>query len=294
MRKVHLLPNLLTLGNAFCGLLAMAKAIDALAFPEEFHQKLESACLFIFAGMLLDALDGLVARVTRSESEFGAQLDSFADAVSFGVAPAVLVKVLLGQTQFAGLAANPRIHFFAAASFALLAILRLVRFNLETEEERAEARAAAVGHGGRVFQGLPSPVAAGAIASSIWMYLILVHPQLEQAEGTPTPVARLIGDLPIAEWMPFLANVPLLLLLFLPALGLLMVSHVPYAHLGSWIQQQRPFQALVTFVFGLLLFYLAPVPYLFFVFNGFALFGLLRFGVNRLLSARVAGEPRQG
>lgn len=276
MRKVHLLPNLLTLGNAFCGLLAMAKAVDALAFPEDFHSKMESACAFIFAGMLLDGLDGLVARVTHSESDFGAQLDSFSDAVSFAVAPAILVKVLLGQTQFEGLAANPRVHFFAAASFALLAILRLVRFNLETDEEREAARAAAASHGGRVFSGLPSPVAAGAVAASVWMYLILVHPQLEQAEGTPTPMARLMGGLPLADWMPFLENVPLLLLLLMPGLGLLMVSHVPYAHLGSWISQQRPYPALITFVFGLLLFYLAPVPYLFCVFNGFVFYGLLR------------------
>ena len=158
----------------------------------------------------------------------------------------------------------------------------------------ADARAAAAGVGGRVFQGLPSPVAAGAIASSIWMYLILVHPQLEQAEGTPTPVARLIGDLPLVDWMPFLENVPLLLLAVMPALGLLMVSHVPYAHLGSWFQQQRPFPALVTFVFGLLLFYLAPVPYLFCVFNGFALFGLLRYGLGRARRVRVAGEHGPG
>ena len=107
-------------------------------------------------------------------------------------------------------------------------------------------------------------------------------------------MARLIGDLPIAEWMPFLGSVPLLLLLVLPILGLLMVSHVPYAHLGSWIQQQRPFPALVTFVFGLLLFYLAPVPYLFCVFNGFALFGLLRYGLGRLRGVRIAGEAGQG
>ena len=80
VKPVALIPNLLTLANAGCGLLAISKAIDALAGPpEHFHTKLEAACWLIFLAMVFDALDGKVARLMRSFSDFGAQLDSFAD-----------------------------------------------------------------------------------------------------------------------------------------------------------------------------------------------------------------------
>jgi phosphatidylserine synthase len=99
VRKIHLLPNLLTLGNAFCGLLAIAKGIDALVYSQTdagiFYGKMESACWLIFIGMLFDALDGKVARMVGGSSAFGAQLDSFSDMLSFGVAPALLAKILI-------------------------------------------------------------------------------------------------------------------------------------------------------------------------------------------------------
>src|SRR5262245_20254693 len=87
MRRISALPNLLTLGNAFCGLLAIAKAIDALALSRDdssiFYANIERACWLIFLGMLFDALDGKVARITGGSSKFGAQLDSFSDALTF-------------------------------------------------------------------------------------------------------------------------------------------------------------------------------------------------------------------
>jgi CDP-diacylglycerol--serine O-phosphatidyltransferase len=98
-RRAQLLPNLITLGNAFCGLLALSKGIDALtlssAQPSVFYEKMETACIFVLLGMILDALDGLVARMTGGGSEFGAQLDSFSDALTFGVVPAMLAKILV-------------------------------------------------------------------------------------------------------------------------------------------------------------------------------------------------------
>ena len=74
-RRAQLLPNLITLGNAFCGVLALSKAIDALTLSTEnggvFYEKMEAACFLVFLGMGLDALDGLVARMTGGGSEFG-------------------------------------------------------------------------------------------------------------------------------------------------------------------------------------------------------------------------------
>ncbi|MBM3978590.1 MAG: hypothetical protein FJ299_16575, partial [Planctomycetes bacterium] len=95
--KIHLLPNLITLGNAFCGLLALSYAIDGLAFRDDalFYAKMEQACFLVFLAMIFDALDGWVARLTGTASELGAQLDSFSDALTFGVTPALLAKVLI-------------------------------------------------------------------------------------------------------------------------------------------------------------------------------------------------------
>ncbi|MGD2019207.1 MAG: CDP-alcohol phosphatidyltransferase family protein, partial [Planctomycetota bacterium] len=89
-RPIKLLPNALTLANAGLGLLAISKAIDALARSAEqavFEQNLETACWLILAAGVFDLLDGKVARLTNSFSDLGAQLDSLADAVTFGVAP---------------------------------------------------------------------------------------------------------------------------------------------------------------------------------------------------------------
>src|SRR5690349_5354026 len=85
VRKVHLLPNLLTLANSFCGLLAICKGIDALqaVSPDRFYANLETSCWLIFAGMLFDAVDGKVARMVGGGSAFGAQLDSFSDMLTF-------------------------------------------------------------------------------------------------------------------------------------------------------------------------------------------------------------------
>jgi CDP-diacylglycerol--serine O-phosphatidyltransferase len=292
MKRILILPNLITMANAFCGLLALAKAVDALALSDQdpalFYQKMETACLLVFLGMIFDSLDGLVARLTRTHSDFGAQLDSFSDALTFGIVPAVLAKVLIEhEGELSGYYGNPRLHFLAAAAFALMAILRLVRYNLETEpREDAHDEDA---HDG--FRGLPSPGAAGAVASTIWLYLILRQPELESVEGTPTPFRRLLGWMEDVNWAPVLDWVPPALVCMLPVLGLLMVSRVPYVHPVSFLVKGRmQFFTLVGVVFGCFLLYMAPVPILFLFFNGFVVVGLAR-GLFR--SRRAVREEAQ-
>jgi len=154
-RAFAVLPTLLTLGNAFCGFAAItysAKVGPDQVQPDESH--LLVAAFYIFFAMLFDVLDGAAARWTNQTSDFGAQLDSLCDAVSFGVAPAFLM--LQFMLQFAETSMfHPRILWVIAALFAVCAILRLARFNVETEEEDSHAH----------FSGLPSPAAAGAVAS---------------------------------------------------------------------------------------------------------------------------------
>lgn len=285
-----MLPNLLTLANSACGLLAISKGIDALAYrdvsPSLFYERMESACFLIFLGMVFDSLDGMVARLTKSFSDFGAQLDSLSDALTFGVAPAILAKVLLEHEGPAlGWLANPRLHFAAAACFALMAILRLARFNLETEHS-------ADSHSD--FRGLPSPAAAGAVTASIWMYLILRAPELERVDGMPTPLGRMMDWVVGVEWQPVLEWMPLAMLILLPVLGLLMVSRVRYVHLTSFLVRDRStFFTLVAIVFAATALYLAPVPVVFVSVHAFVLHGVARRGWRRLRRrrSREGGKP---
>lgn len=283
MKPVSMLPNLLTLANCGCGLLAIAKSIDALAFTGEnellFYLKMETACWLIFLGMVFDALDGKVARLTKSFSDFGAQLDSFADAITFCVAPAILAKVLIEhESPVLDYDGTPRLHFAAAACFTLMGILRLARFNLESEHDESDHQE---------FSGLPSPAAAGAVASTLLMYLILRTPSIEQDEGTVTPVGKLVGILGTRDWMPLLSWMPHFLAFALPVIGLLMVSRVRYLHVASLLTRDRStFLMLVALVFVAFGLYLAPAPFLFFAFNGFLLFGLVRWCADLVRGAK--------
>ncbi|MEX1026121.1 MAG: CDP-alcohol phosphatidyltransferase family protein [Planctomycetota bacterium] len=288
VRNVPILPNLITLANAFCGLLALAKGVDALAFSQDdpaiFYRKLQTACMLIFLGMVFDSLDGLVARLTRGASDFGAQLDSFSDALTFGVAPAILGKILIDHEA----GGHGRLTFLAAASFALMAILRLVRYNLEHGTPQAPEEKAAR----PFFRGLPSPAAAGAVASTIWLYLVIRAPELERAEGLPTPFGTLVTWLRARDWSPVLEVGPLIVGLLLPVLGLLMVSNVRYLHPVKALAARRTnFFTLVVAVFVLFLFYAAAVPFLFVLFLGFVLTGVVLPVARRLRGRHRAPSP---
>ena len=246
MRRAKSLPNLLTLGNAFLGLLAISKAIDALVLgsDEGFSGLFETACWFILGAMLLDGLDGRVARMTDSFSDLGAQLDSFADAVTFGVAPALLAKVMLEQHDVL----HPRLNFFVAALYSLMAILRLARFNIESDHDEESHRS---------FSGLPSPAAAGILVATMMMSQALLG-----AEST-TPMGHMLALIPEATRASMGGGLQYVTFLLLPALALLMVSKVPYTHAFSSLMSARGRWAIVRLVLLLLVLALAPVLTLF-------------------------------
>lgn len=141
-RGIYLLPNLFTLAALFSGFYAIVQAMN---------QRFELAALAIFAAMVLDGMDGRVARLTNTQSAFGEQFDSLSDMTSFGVAPALVMYewVLsdLGRWGWAG-----------AFVYCAGAALRLARFN---------ANLGVVDK--RFFQGLPSPAAAALIAGFVWL-----------------------------------------------------------------------------------------------------------------------------
>jgi CDP-diacylglycerol---serine O-phosphatidyltransferase len=148
-RGVSLLPSLFTMGNMFCGYACIVYAMRG---------DFETAAPFVGIAVLLDILDGRIARLTGTESDFGLQLDSLADVISFGVAPAIL--------SFAwGLQPLGRLGYAAGFLYVSAAALRLARFNIQS----------ATGTDKRYFVGLPSPPAAGIAASTVFVYPAGLH-----------------------------------------------------------------------------------------------------------------------
>jgi CDP-diacylglycerol---serine O-phosphatidyltransferase len=139
------LPNLFTCTSIFCGFYALTLCAGE-ASPGQLYQ----AALAIFFAMFFDGFDGRVARLTRTQSQFGVELDSLADVISFGVAPAMLVyKWALAPLGFIGL--------FVAFLYTACGALRLARFNVLSQREDSS----------RFFVGLPIPLAAGVIVSVV-------------------------------------------------------------------------------------------------------------------------------
>jgi CDP-diacylglycerol--serine O-phosphatidyltransferase len=156
VKKIGILPTLLTLGNGVCGFAAIvcaSKIGRGDAGLDEANFAL-SGWLIVFA-MIFDALDGYVARLTKTASKFGGELDSLCDAVSFGVAPAFLLLHLgpSGESRIL----LPRLVPGIAVLYAVCAWLRLARFNVSSNVPDPAAH--------KRFQGLPSPGAAGCLAS---------------------------------------------------------------------------------------------------------------------------------
>ncbi len=138
IRPVAILPTLCTLGNTFCGFLAISKIADALLHQnaEAFRQNIVFAAWMIVLAMVFDALDGKIARLTNQTTDFGAQLDSLTDLITFGVAPAFLVKVVADYTfTTQGVVYQDKLPLLLTSVYAICAALRLARFTLETEPD---------------------------------------------------------------------------------------------------------------------------------------------------------------
>jgi CDP-diacylglycerol--serine O-phosphatidyltransferase len=212
VKKIAVVPTLLTLGNGICGFVALTFASKiGMAGPDAAAQDETHfvwAGWFILFAMLFDMLDGYVARLSRTASDFGGELDSLCDAISFGVAPAFLV-LKLGP----GWEPRPFLHQLLAGIAALYlacTVLRLARFNVDNTPEPS-------GH--KRFRGLPSPGAAGCIASLAilrgdFANKLVAYWQAER-ELAHTITTRLVEVVsPIGALL----------------VALLMVSNVPYPH----------------------------------------------------------------
>ena len=141
-RGIYLLPNLFTTAALFAGFYAIVAAIDS---------RFEAAAIAIFVAMILDGMDGRIARMTNTQSAFGVQYDSLSDLASFGIAPALVIYLW-------SLYSMGKLGWLAAFIYTAAAALRLARFNTQAASDVKQ-----------FFQGLPSPTAAALIAGFVWM-----------------------------------------------------------------------------------------------------------------------------
>lgn len=212
LRSVYVLPNLFTCASLFSALASIIAAHDG---------QFLTACYLILLSAILDALDGPVARMTNSTSNFGLQLDSLVDLVAFGVAPAFLMFTKLEQIHSA--AELPQygnqMAIGVCALFAICAAIRLARFNVQADVEEKDH-----------FLGLPTPAAAGVVVSSFMM-----------VEG----YAHLLGET---------RGLHRSILVLMIILAYLMVSTVPFPKLRTLFRRARgTMNGLVTAIFFLCL-----------------------------------------
>jgi CDP-diacylglycerol--serine O-phosphatidyltransferase len=162
-RGIYFLPGALTVGNIFCGFYSIVSAMKG---------EFELAAILIGFSIILDALDGRVARLANATSEFGKEFDSLADVVSFGVAPGVLAYTW-------GLHLWPRVGWLACFLFVICGAMRLARFNIQTKVVDK-----------RFFAGMPIPAAAGVIGSIVFMF-----PEPLQSRAQTIPILALMVSL---------------------------------------------------------------------------------------------------
>ncbi|MHC4394923.1 MAG: CDP-diacylglycerol--serine O-phosphatidyltransferase [Planctomycetota bacterium] len=227
LKTITILPSLITILNGICG-------FAAIVFAGKGKEVFAMAGYMVLLAMIADVLDGRLARISKSTSSFGGQLDSLCDIISFGVAPAFLIlKVLeykLGLAEVNGLFGNflQRFIWLVAAAYLSCAAIRLARFNVENEEDESAHMS---------FVGLPSPAAAGVIVS-----LVIFHqetlPKLF-AEGSRF---YLICENAVIYTLPFWAL----------AIAMLMVSRVRYSHIiNQYMKGKKPLAYLIICMFAI-------------------------------------------
>lgn len=255
--RIAALPTILTLGNAFSGFIAIgyvAKA-QSLSGPAtapdtgQFGVLMERAGWLVLLALVFDALDGKVARIVNGESDFGVQLDSLADAISFGVAPAMMVMAMAQQQEFLR-----RVAWGASCLFVGCALLRLARYNVESARRGATCE---------YFIGLPSPAAAGTVVSLVMVryHVLGVSEEL--------PLVRENVVLPVMETVAHFLPVVMVVL------AIMMVSRLKYVHLlNKYLKDQEGFGYLVILlIVGLFFFFTRPfsIPLAFLIYLAWGL-----------------------
>ncbi|MDR2852623.1 MAG: CDP-diacylglycerol--serine O-phosphatidyltransferase [Burkholderiaceae bacterium] len=242
-KGIYILPNLFTLAALFGGFFAIVMAMNG---------QFRTAALGVFAAMVLDSLDGRVARLTHTQSAFGEQMDSLSDMVSFGVAPALIAY----EWSLKGLG---RWGWIAAFIYCACAALRLARFNVN---------AGVIDK--RWFQGLPSPAAAALVVGLVW----LVSGSLEDG-GWAT-----FATFPQIRWITFG---------FTLYAGLTMVTNAPfYSFKDIRMKRSVPFAAIVLIVLLIAMINIDPPTALFGLFVVYGISGYAVYAWRRAKGQHVS------
>jgi CDP-diacylglycerol--serine O-phosphatidyltransferase len=279
LNYITILPSLVTILNGVCGFAAIVFASKgAVVGANEFSYHRLQLPYFAMTGymillaMIADMLDGRLARMSKTTSSFGGQLDSLCDIISFGVAPAFLMlKVLEGKLT--GLAESnavvgsllERFVWVSATAYISCAAIRLARFNVENEEDESSHMS---------FMGLPTPAAAGVIVS-----LVIFH-----QEALPEFSARNTQAYAICENVIIYA-LPVLML----AIAVLMISRIRYPHiLNQYIKGKKPFAHLVRVLVFLGLIIWSRQAVLIIIFCGFAASGFVKWMYYKVIRKKTA------
>jgi CDP-diacylglycerol--serine O-phosphatidyltransferase len=247
-RGIYLLPNLFTLAALFAGFYAIISATQG---------GYERAAVAVFIAMVLDGLDGRVARLTRTQTEFGAQLDSLADVISFGLAPALIMYEwsLMYMREFGW--HWSKIGWLVAFIYVACAALRLARFNTQLGTATDK----------RFFQGLASPASAAMMMGLIWVSIDLDH------SGRQMVIPALFTTL---------------------LCGLLMVSRFPYYSFKELGGRYRvPFAAMVIVVLIFVFLSFDPAKFLFLFFSLYTISGPIKSLFRRLRKIRKQRQEPQ-
>ncbi len=286
IRSVYFLPSMATLGNAVCGFAAAyIAALPASAESTSFvaAHRFTVAAYFIFGAMVCDVLDGRLARFTRHTTDFGGQLDSLADVISFGVAPGLLCILLcraglVGTFTYVPLQIDQLIWAIGAL-YMCCAAVRLARFNVSNEHGEQHHFS---------FLGLPSPGAGGVVAA--W---VLMQQDLERKAADLTSAGRLAG---LAPTLGHLATACLILLPLLTlGCGLLMVSQIRYPHLvNRYLKGRRSIGRLIAVLVLLLLIVVAHQYVIALAMLGYVLAGATSAALRARRKRPDVGGPAAG
>lgn len=271
LNAIAVLPSLITLLNCVFGFASICLASKGFLDGEpkfRIHDlgftNLGLAGLMIFIAMIMDVLDGRVARMSNTTSSFGGQLDSLSDIVSFGLAPAFLMWQFL-KHEFENNLTIPligeslffRFVWFSGAIYLACTAIRLARFNVENEEDESAHM---------FFVGIPSPAAAGVITS-----LIVFQQRLILNPGAESMITQAF-EVTIAYLMPFITI----------GVGVLMISRVKYPHMVNLIfKGQKPVITLLWCVGIIAMMFVSLSISLVVSFCGFALYSLISSMKNR-------------
>lgn len=262
MRKINLVPNMITAFSLACGLFVIFK-LNMVEPGMGTYQILYSSVVLLLLAALADFLDGAVARAMHAESEFGVVFDSLADAVSFGVAPSVLMLKNLSLEQGTGLSV---FAIIGAMLFSICGVLRLVRFNVRKNE--AKGNEALMADQKKHFTGLPIPAAAlAAVSLNLLMSSALMESFCPMAE----------------EWKAVLLTVGMIVL------GFFMVSRWKFPSLKV-LHFRVPSFHLVFFTVLFALFFLYGIFYFFPVILAVSLWGYIALGWILSIIRLIAGK----